>query len=286
MMGTEHVHRATTNAPTILGVPRLLEGAASQADGGPPPPCLEGVSYQPRGHLGRHANAGMSGLESPVSAHGRALSFASHRDVSFARSRRGQAEGLPQWVEDVLVKPVKQADLAAVLPGIQAIRSLVPARRSIASSLAPPRNLRVLVVEDHPLNREVMKDLLDSLGCSCDLAVDGADGLQKLELNPYAVVLMDCQMPGVDGYEATRASAAASSRTIDRECRSLPSPRMHCRRAGKVLQAGRMTFDQADPAGPTQQALRKWGAPGQLATRRGPARLKCASAVLRTRRTK
>jgi signal transduction histidine kinase/DNA-binding response OmpR family regulator/HPt (histidine-containing phosphotransfer) domain-containing protein len=120
------------------------------------------------------------------------------------------AEGLPEWVEDVLVKPIKQADLAAALPGMRVLRRSVPPRRSIEETpsqrLAIPHfgELRLLVVEDHPLNQEVIKDLLASLGYAYDIASNGVQALRALEQKDYSLVLMDCQMPELDGYEATR----------------------------------------------------------------------------------
>jgi two-component system, sensor histidine kinase and response regulator len=114
------------------------------------------------------------------------------------------AEGLPQWVEDILVKPIKQGDLAAALPGLRMIRHSIPPRANVPQPVVPATNLRILVVEDHPLNQEVMKDLLGALGSDFEVATDGAAALRALEQNEYSLVLMDCQMPGVDGYEATR----------------------------------------------------------------------------------
>jgi signal transduction histidine kinase/DNA-binding response OmpR family regulator/HPt (histidine-containing phosphotransfer) domain-containing protein len=121
------------------------------------------------------------------------------------------AEGLPEWVEDVLVKPVKQADLAAALPGMRVLRHSVPARASRTSAPVPSARtvratdgMRLLVVEDHPLNQEVIKDLLGSLGYAFDIADNGAEALRALERKDYSLVLMDCQMPELDGYEATR----------------------------------------------------------------------------------
>jgi signal transduction histidine kinase/CheY-like chemotaxis protein len=117
-----------------------------------------------------------------------------------------RAEGLPQWVEQVLVKPVKQADLAAALPGLRL-------ERRYAASTAPKphvapekdaRGFRILLVEDHPLNQEVMKDMLGSLGYRFDLAENGERALEELQARQYSLVLMDCQMPVLDGYEATR----------------------------------------------------------------------------------
>jgi two-component system sensor histidine kinase/response regulator len=115
------------------------------------------------------------------------------------------AEGLTQWVEQVLVKPVKQADLADALPGLRVVRESVRAPATAAEApIVDPGGVRILVVEDHPLNQEVMKDLLASLGFAFDLAENGEEALARLEGRDYSLVLMDCQMPVMDGYEATR----------------------------------------------------------------------------------
>jgi signal transduction histidine kinase/ActR/RegA family two-component response regulator len=68
---------------------------------------------------------------------------------------------------------------------------------------APRRRLRVLVVEDQPINRRVAQRLLATLDCDVELAEDGAVGLERLEQVSFDLVLMDCQMPVLDGYQAT-----------------------------------------------------------------------------------
>jgi two-component system, sensor histidine kinase and response regulator len=116
-----------------------------------------------------------------------------------------EADGLQHWVEVVLVKPLKQEDLANALPGL---RSQGPAAEEASPELPEPRDtagVRLLLVEDHPLNQEVMKDLLESLGYAFDLVGDGEQALKALERQEYSMVLMDCQLPVLDGYEATRA---------------------------------------------------------------------------------
>ncbi len=63
---------------------------------------------------------------------------------------------------------------------------------------------RALVVEDNPVNLMVARQMLESLGLDVVEAVDGAEALEQLEAHPVDVVLMDCQMPVMDGYTATR----------------------------------------------------------------------------------
>ena len=63
---------------------------------------------------------------------------------------------------------------------------------------------RVLVAEDNEVNQIVAEGILKALGYDCDIAADGQETLEALERTAYAAVLMDCQMPVLDGYDATR----------------------------------------------------------------------------------
>jgi CheY-like chemotaxis protein/HPt (histidine-containing phosphotransfer) domain-containing protein len=62
---------------------------------------------------------------------------------------------------------------------------------------------RVLVVEDHPVNRLLAVRLLERLGCIVDVAVNGVEAVEMSGACDYAAIFMDCQMPELDGYEAT-----------------------------------------------------------------------------------
>ncbi|OGU08579.1 MAG: hybrid sensor histidine kinase/response regulator [Geobacteraceae bacterium GWC2_58_44] len=69
-----------------------------------------------------------------------------------------------------------------------------PARR-------PPK---VLLVEDNPVNQEVGRGMLESLGCRVELVDNGVAAIEAVQRTPYDLVFMDCQMPEMDGLEATR----------------------------------------------------------------------------------
>lgn len=66
------------------------------------------------------------------------------------------------------------------------------------------KTLKILVVEDYPDNRDVVVFMLEELGYQPQAVNDGQQALDKLALEDFDIVLMDCQMPVLDGYEATR----------------------------------------------------------------------------------
>lgn len=69
---------------------------------------------------------------------------------------------------------------------------------------AEKRDVRLLVVEDNDINRRLLLLQLEQLGIKADIATDGVDALEKVEKKDYELILMDCQMPRLDGYGATR----------------------------------------------------------------------------------
>jgi CheY-like chemotaxis protein len=78
-------------------------------------------------------------------------------------------------------------------------------------------NPRILLVEDNVVNQRVGQRLLERLGCQVDIAADGAQALERLVTVPYQVILMDCQMPVMDGFQATyslRRRGGPNGRTV------------------------------------------------------------------------
>jgi two-component system cell cycle response regulator DivK len=63
---------------------------------------------------------------------------------------------------------------------------------------------RILVIEDHEENRRLLRDLLTSFGYELTEALTGEEGLTAAAANPPDLILMDIQLPGIDGYETTR----------------------------------------------------------------------------------
>ncbi|MCP4355774.1 MAG: response regulator [Proteobacteria bacterium] len=64
--------------------------------------------------------------------------------------------------------------------------------------------IKVLVVEDIPLNRMIITKVLDKFGCSVDAASDGVEAIEKIKENEYDLIFMDCHMPNMDGFAATK----------------------------------------------------------------------------------
>ena len=118
----------------------------------------------------------------------------------------------------------------------------------------PSREIHTLVAEDNAVNQMVAVEMLGELGCSVDLAANGKEALELADKNCYDLIFMDCQMPEMDGLEATRkirekeSSFGKNSVIIAMTAHAMSGDKEKCLRAG-------MDDYVAKPV--EQQALRK-----------------------------
>ncbi len=104
----------------------------------------------------------------------------------------------------VITKPIRQSQLLDCLLTLVS-PDLAAERRGLAPARGPLfGGRRILVVEDNAVNQRVSAAQLGRLGCQVDLAGNGLEALAALERKTYDLVLMDCQMPEMDGFVATR----------------------------------------------------------------------------------
>jgi len=109
-------------------------------------------------------------------------------------------------IEEILVKPVRQSALLNAV-----LRSLGRLPPDTAQTIVPATDfpvtahpLRILVAEDNAINQQVAVGLLAKLGHRADIADDGAEAVERVAAGEYDLVMMDMQMPHIDGLEATR----------------------------------------------------------------------------------
>ncbi|MGR3220506.1 MAG: response regulator [Candidatus Anammoxibacter sp.] len=121
-----------------------------------------------------------------------------------------------------LEKPVRRAELKDMLAvvwagfnkgmtsgmiSLQMLQNLKAKRHRLFIEKRPETinfNAHILLVEDNTVNQDVAMENLQLLGCSVDLARNGMEAVQMIKENRFSLVFMDCQMPVMDGYEATR----------------------------------------------------------------------------------
>jgi PAS domain S-box-containing protein len=117
--------------------------------------------------------------------------------------RQSLHSGLEAGLAACLSKPIKVSQLFATLLAV--VDGRLPAAADAAASPRPQRHvLRVLLAEDNLVNQRVARRLLQHLGYEPDLAADGRQVLAAVAQRPYDVVLMDIQMPELDGVEVAR----------------------------------------------------------------------------------
>ena len=142
-----------------------------------------------------------------------------------------------------LAKPIKRRllhDTLAILAGSSAKPRDTAGKSMITShaiSAARRKATRILIVEDNLTNQLVAKGILEKLAFQTDIADNGRKCLEKLKENSYDLILMDCQMPKMDGFEATRAirkmqSASSKTTIIAMTANAMQGDREKCIEAG------------------------------------------------------
>ncbi len=105
--------------------------------------------------------------------------------------------------KDVIYKPVRIEQLYDTLSGRKISRARSNEERWQSTPVSSLKG-RVLLVDDEPINRNVARAILEKFGLETDTAINGQKALDLFETNDYDVILMDLQMPEINGYEATR----------------------------------------------------------------------------------
>jgi two-component system sensor histidine kinase/response regulator len=118
-----------------------------------------------------------------------------------------------------LVKPTRQAELLTCLATVLAPRPAPGSRPAIASANKADRfagrRTRILLAEDNRTNQMVAVAMLKNMGLRADVVANGQEAVKALETLPYDLVLMDVQMPEMDGITATKEVRSPQSRALN-----------------------------------------------------------------------
>lgn len=124
----------------------------------------------------------------------------------------GNAQSGLAGFDETIVGTLRQSELLAAIVRLSRdgiAKGVLPAIAGIATRA--PRSERILVAEDNEINQALLSAQLEHLGFTADVVSDGAAAVDAAVSGRYALVFMDCQMPGVDGFEAARLIRAAAS---------------------------------------------------------------------------
>ena len=146
----------------------------------------------------------------------------------------------------VLTKPLRRSQLFSCLSRVMTMQPGAPmdawageSAPAVAAAPARAAGPKILVVEDNPVNREVAVGMLENLGCTIETAENGWLAIEAMNTQAYDAVLMDCQMPVMDGLTATgeirrreQTSGAARVPVIALTANAMEGDRERCLAAG------------------------------------------------------
>ncbi|MCX6568099.1 MAG: PAS domain S-box protein [Candidatus Aminicenantes bacterium] len=184
--------------------------------------------------------------------------------------KRGDAKRLETLgFSAYLTKPIKQSQLydclATVLGAADPLAKTPDAALVTRHTIneARRRGIRILLAEDNATNQQVALKLLEKLGFHADAVADGRQAVEALETRSYDIVLMDVQMPVMDGFEATRAIRSGAAKVpnpripiIAMTAHAMKSDRERCLEEGMDDYISKPIAPQA-----LAEALEKWAAP-------------------------
>lgn len=157
------------------------------------------------------------------------------------RSAEVQEKAKKSGLEVVLYKPVTSSLLLNTIMyilGKDVFEHIGPKSEEINNSeyLTQFRGTRILLVEDNEINQEVAREILQEAGMTVTIANNGREAVDEVKTNPYDIVLMDIQMPIMDGYDAAREirkdPAFAELPIISMTANALLSDQEKCLQAG------------------------------------------------------
>ncbi len=107
-------------------------------------------------------------------------------------------------IHTYLHKPARQSDLYNAMVSTIDAKSVVKDETPLIGNRTSISGLNILLAEDNPVNQEVALAMLELIGCKTQVAANGMEVVEALKHDSFDLILMDCQMPEMDGYEATR----------------------------------------------------------------------------------
>ncbi len=189
------------------------------------------------------AMPGMDGIQLAMQIRGDAR-WSSLRLVLLSSNDDHGGSERAQLFTAILTKPLRRSQLFSGVSRAMTLQCGAAADPLPAGSASPPSGVRaagprILLVEDNPVNREVAVGMLESLGCETDTAENGLLAIEVMNASGYDAVLMDCQMPVMDGLTATgeirrreQTSGSARVPVIALTANAMEGDRERCLAAG------------------------------------------------------